>query len=105
FFSVTCSISSLYSFPTRRSSDLVLGLRARDEHPVVDVQLEMPEAAAAADVRHRLAPRPAAHRVLEGPRSVRLELAPPVAARAGGDRKSTRLNSSHVAIPYAVFRL
>src|SRR5437870_13761674 len=27
------------------------------------------------------------------------------AARAGGDRKSTRLNSSHVAISYAVFCL
>src|SRR5437660_9169206 len=30
---------------------------------------------------------------------------PPAAAAAAGDRKSTRLNSSHVAISYAVFCL
>src|SRR5207249_9441857 len=29
----------------------------------------------------------------------------PIAARAGRDRKSTRLNSSHVSISYAVFCL
>src|SRR5256885_5231309 len=37
--------------------------------------------------------------------SLRLSLGPPGKCRAGGDRKSTRLNSSHLVISYAVFCL
>src|SRR5438874_5545850 len=68
----------LHSFPTRRSSDLVC--RAPVEPP---------------------GPRgPAAHRRVVAP--VRAARA---TGRPGADRKSTRLNSSHVEISYAVFCL
>src|SRR5439155_24038356 len=72
----------LSSFPTRRSSDLILVAEAeaieRRDLAVVDLR------AGAAD-----------RRVVVGPSPGREPL----------DRKSTRLNSSHVAISYAVFCL
>src|SRR6266508_5344716 len=49
---------------------------------------------------HVLPARPAA-----GPRDATLARPRDPPARAAGDRKSTRLNSSHVAISYAVFCL
>src|SRR5438876_2533773 len=70
-------------FPTRRSSDLLV---ARELH-----QLAVPEqvAAAVADLEEIRA-RPHAN---------------PQCQRRGQDRKSTRLNSSHPSISYAVFCL
>src|SRR5699024_12379455 len=90
-----------HSFPTRRSSDLqrqdhleddrghhqgraVVGEQRRHRRPEDDDEVEQGAAVAA---------RPACH-VQGGP----LE-------EAGLDRKSTRLNSSHVSISYAVFCL
>src|SRR5439155_7713901 len=95
FFSCSAAPRDLHSFPTRRSSDL----RA-DE---VRVGLSAPalgrhEAAG----RHRpRAGQPAAH--LADGRAVRRAGRPDPLPDA--DRKSTRLNSSHVAISYAVFCL
>src|SRR5437868_9079327 len=52
--------------------------------------------------RRRSRRRPVADRLsLRGKRSPRLD----ARRRASRDRKSTRLNSSHVSIPYAVFCL
>src|SRR5439155_4955733 len=74
----------LHSFPTRRSSDL--SPRGRDRGQRVPRR-----AAGRSRAARPPGPRTAARR---GARRVR-----------GRDRKSTRLNSSHVAISYAVFCL
>src|SRR5690606_41936143 len=91
----------LHSFPTRRSSDLSRGLRrglVADRQPpvrsdemagiavrialqvILVLRLGFPEVTHRLDLRHHL-------------------------ARPEADRKSTRLNSSHVKISYAVFCL
>src|SRR5207253_4850020 len=88
----------LLSFPTRRSSDLpfqVLLARPRLECgldvPFVDVERT---GQPAADARERHAGLRVCGAVLE-----------PEAGEVRRDRKSTRLNSSHVASSYAVFCL
>src|SRR5690606_41369273 len=101
-----CSVSPLSgpsrllpSCPTRRSSDLAVGAVGADtaeaevlDEPVVQrpVDLELERAQRVRDpfVRIALTVRPVVHRV-----------------DAPVDRKSTRLNSSHVKISYAVFCL
>src|SRR5439155_26940477 len=91
------------SSPTRRSSDLEAGVLHRGaEHGVAAAG----EHVAAIVIENR-------RRRLRGPGGGRhlpphgLDRQRPRQARAGadGDRKSTRLNSSHVAISYAVFCL
>src|SRR5690606_40537305 len=74
----------LHSFPTRRSSDLEDLRRQSGQQQVRD---HVPEIARAVE-RHRLLQR----------RRKLVQL-------ATQDRKSTRLNSSHVKISYAVFCL
>src|SRR5690606_42034094 len=89
---------SLHSFPTRRSSDLD---RRRRQHCI-------PGNPAHAPCGHvvcllRLVVIGLCERIGSE------DLVPPgallVVGPAGGDRKSTRLNSSHVKISYAVFCL
>src|SRR5699024_12408923 len=77
----------LHSFPTRRSSDLASAqARRRDRGLAARAQVvRLPH--------HRRTRRPR-HRARPADRH------PPP-----GDRKSTRLNSSHVSISYAVFCL
>src|SRR5439155_20809585 len=97
FFSSYGHPRDLHSFPTRRSSDLV---RQRDG---IGVDLDD----AGQEIRHDLAGGAIWHVQDVDPR-LRLEgLADQmtIGADARGDRKSTRLNSSHVAISYAVFCL
>src|SRR5438132_14431342 len=79
-----CSV--LYSFPTRRSSDLREDSQRRC-HPD---SLR----------RHRV---PGRARV--GTDCIAAIQSVPTRARPGTDRKSTRLNSSHTVISYAVFCL
>src|SRR5690348_17672743 len=74
----------LHSFPTRRSSDLLRAVHARGRG-----------AAGADRAGARLGRRPT--EADTRPRAPRTELP--------GDRKSTRLNSSHPSISYAVFCL
>src|SRR5207245_10614193 len=76
----------LHSFPTRRSSDLSHGA-GRD--------------------LHRRAVAPVAHQHVEAlvARFPGEAAGVPGLRRAGVDRKSTRLNSSHGSISYAVFCL
>src|SRR5699024_11711149 len=80
FFFFCCSGAprALPSFPTRRSSDLVGGHLARPGGALVEVDRHL---------RDRGAQVPGA------------------AGHVDLDRKSTRLNSSHVSISYAVFCL
>src|SRR5207249_10782368 len=92
----------LHSFPTRRSSDLLakkLGwkfidldeeIERRERRTVADIFRENGEAHFRQLERHFL------KQVCSLKQSV---------IALGGDRKSTRLNSSHVSISYAVFCL
>src|SRR5207253_9312062 len=82
----------LHSFPTRRSSDL------HDRTGASPCQSA--EQASGADEEHR-SRRPAAHGESRGVADAKDE----PCRDKDTDRKSTRLNSSHVAISYAVFCL
>src|SRR5690606_41282478 len=95
--------SDLLSFPTRRSSDL------RQQVGLVQYQQRLEPGLFGG---HQVAVDQVAERLGQGSEDDdqavdigrhRLELAPMV--RAVEDRKSTRLNSSHVKISYAVFCL
>src|SRR5690242_21491949 len=78
----------LHSFPTRRSSDLVLRQRAdRPGRP------------------HRVDADPLPGRVVHRDLEVGRCLDQDRRGGEQGDRKSTRLNSSHMSISYAVFCL
>src|SRR5207245_7564607 len=83
----------LASFPTRRSSDLLAFPQ--------DVQTEAydyPEESLARRVWHIARPEPDSGRLAEAVALIR-------GAKRPLDRKSTRLNSSHGSISYAVFCL
>src|SRR5207253_10785135 len=85
----------LHPFPTRRSSDLSLRSKAPKYHPAL---------------RHRrtISPRNGADswHLSRRRESTCFPRTPEVTPhRVSRDRKSTRLNSSHVAISYAVFCL
>src|SRR5205807_5972425 len=90
FFKSSSPPRDLHSFPTRRSSDLIGGIpRAIADAPPLGVVDE---------VLDRLAVGAFEFEQDELPRVAGLH--------AGGqDRKSTRLNSSHLVISYAVFCL
>src|SRR5690606_42147296 len=90
------------SFPTRRSSDLVDDLIPRRGVPDVTdrgAELHRPEE------RHAAIGRVHAGEVVPGDTPVLAGEAPVLDADEVADRKSTRLNSSHVKISYAVFCL
>src|SRR5207302_5782332 len=83
--SYTGDPTPLHSFPTRRSSDLTVPPAQADSQRLEAV---------------RLRSRSDEARSANAPRAARRPL-----VRRGRDRKSTRLNSSHVKISYAVFCL
>src|SRR5205807_6134776 len=92
-------------FPTRRSSDLHASVARREEPcpthegPVLDARDDPGVCSRAARAVGRGRRRaPAARRVLPHARRVRESDIPRVS-----DRKSTRLNSSHLVTSYAVF--
>src|SRR5690625_7292144 len=80
----------LPSFPTRRSSDLIRPIRTMMNHSTSELFFDDLEV-------------PAENLIGEEGRGFRYILSGMNAERI--DRKSTRLNSSHVAISYAVFCL
>src|SRR5205814_9549778 len=95
----------LHSFPTRRSSDLLVELAAA-RLGLAAVVLAATVLVGALEAGVRLdAGR--AHEARVDDVGVHLELAvrSVEVARAQRDRKSTRLNSSHLGISYAVFCL
>src|SRR5699024_12137701 len=97
FFSSLGVPRDLHSFPTRRSSDLLVGQIGLcgsaglvDDFPQLSAAEGLRQAQGKGDdVLHGLDTQVRGHP--EGPHV--------------GDRKSTRLNSSHVSISYAVFCL
>src|SRR5439155_20047081 len=94
----------LPSFPTRRSSDLVVGPRARDTLPAIEQYFFAPESAT--DDFESLLFRVRKRVEQNVPGTYVCSLSTRTVLLDGGqriDRKSTRLNSSHVAISYAVF--
>src|SRR5205814_10502861 len=99
FFYSSPALRFLHSFPTRRSSDLVgmdapaAGSSARPHsiHP----HFLLVGAMVCLRVDGIVGVGPALERVLQGAEGVELN----------EDRKSTRLNSSHLGISYAVFCL
>src|SRR5207253_11177807 len=92
FFS-SVALTVLHSFPTRRSSDLHHGGKDHDAGVRLEGDRRQPiDRHHAQSLEHR-----GDDRRLERRRGSR--------GRRAGDRKSTRLNSSHVAISYAVFCL
>src|SRR5690606_41193419 len=91
---------ALRSFPTRRSSDLKPGV----EVPTAEQLLAVFESVRTAQVtayEDAVADAPLVPRVPEPAAIVEESTIPEI----GVDRKSTRLNSSHVKISYAVFCL
>src|SRR5207244_13346493 len=91
----------LPSFPTRRSSDLAA---------IVAPLLHLRAPVATIDVPPRRCGEPLFERVLRQPPELaadfrRVDRVAPIVPRPIGDRKSTRLNSSHQIISYAVFCL
>src|SRR5207253_4409557 len=99
FFRRYCHFRNLHSFPTRRSSDLRC---RRGDSSVEDTDALVLEEKSVV-VRRRDERVQLRWPVHSGDRvSRRCTTSRPSRAR---DRKSTRLNSSHVAISYAVFCL
>src|SRR5207253_10514195 len=105
FFESPRLIADLHSLPTRRSSDLLrlavmTPIQQRDKGRVVPAlrsgqqELKGPFK----NLKGDLAMRPIFHQL-----EARVARSP--LRFLNGDRKSTRLNSSHVAISYAVFCL
>src|SRR5690606_41153721 len=102
-YCLSCSAVSLYlhSFPTRRSSDLLRGLET-GLTGFNEIEID-----GLADVEDDASARAAVMRALGQPTPDRIRVIAQ-AFRHGlsvEDRKSTRLNSSHVKISYAVFCL
>src|SRR5262245_56493452 len=99
------STSAISTFPTRRSSDLVVHPDSSQSARGLRIGLDLDRA----EARLPQAQRPCRIHLL----GRRCTLVAVVrgggwtlagTGRTGGDRKSTRLNSSHLGISYAVFR-
>src|SRR5690606_40279734 len=84
----------LRAFPTRRSSDLNFEYNVRHARRASDLQGPALPGSRPSDAHRR--PRAPSRRRADGRRA---------AGATPEDRKSTRLNSSHVKISYAVFCL
>src|SRR5690606_41411954 len=90
---------ALHSFPTRRSSDLPDQHRDREDR--VDAERSPPVEPARIELDHARRERRLQRRALLVATALRRRRRSPELR----DRKSTRLNSSHVKISYAVFCL
>src|SRR5205814_9846415 len=88
------------SFPTRRSSDLPEhtwpGAHGLPQPPQLSMSTAVSRQVPAHSVRR--SPQPSLH-------APSLHSSPPLQEKPQPDRKSTRLNSSHLGISYAVFCL
>src|SRR5690606_41817014 len=95
-FGCFCDLPDLLSFPTRRSSDL----------PTIEAILkELGENIKLARLRRKITTTMLAERAGMGRVTLRKVENGDSGVTLGADRKSTRLNSSHVKISYAVFCL
>src|SRR5690606_39383087 len=91
----------LHSFPTRRSSDLTAYTRDLMSQLETDLGAKLDWVA----VNHHNTGHPHVHVIVRGKDELGVNLVINGDYLANGDRKSTRLNSSHVKISYAVFCL
>src|SRR5262245_64639389 len=82
----SCAPLDLHSFPTRRSSDLIFGSNPRSPPPPSSSRIR-------------------SHGTQIGLWNGKIQETRSVRPRPLADRKSTRLNSSHLGISYAVFCL
>src|SRR5436309_1805846 len=96
---------SLQSFPTRRSSDLTGTIRSTRVSRIEDVTSVPPIQTRSPSEKRTGCSRASCASPSASPRSSPRCIASHVSARYIADRKSTRLNSSHVKISYAVFCL
>src|SRR5690606_42033443 len=95
---------ALPSFPTRRSSDLVLGCLSRLVRRALRTPKGIPENASTLNPLPRaVVVVPQLQRESTGADQVDVVVHDALFGLDGIDRKSTRLNSSHVKISYAVF--
>src|SRR5205807_5924644 len=102
FFSRFLQPRYLHSFPTRRSSDLTAAML----HPTVWIPASTrPEHRAFLPHGIDIREVPAAGNLDDPPQHADILIAGFEYARTVEDRKSTRLNSSHLVISYAVFCL
>src|SRR5699024_11830924 len=95
---------ALHSFPTRRSSDLI-GLLVDDAIVVVENVERLMEEEGLSPLEATRKSMTQITGALIGIGVVLSAVFVPMAFLGGADRKSTRLNSSHVSISYAVFCL
>src|SRR5690606_41590386 len=104
FFSPYVYLRALHSFPTRRSSDLFSHIPLRSENYQYRNRagcIGVPDNGPIPDGRYHIVNRPSG-----GWKGViRTDLHDFYSWPTSRDRKSTRLNSSHVKISYAVFCL
>src|SRR5439155_11299073 len=99
FFSRTCDLRLLHSFPTRRSSDLPVDML----NPLTPFWNPNPIVVNITALRNfDSAVSPYTWWSQQWANTQALGGGPPGAVMLTTDRKSTRLNSSHVAISYAV---
>src|SRR5688500_6607234 len=98
------ALRALHSSPTRRSSDLGRGIRhGRSPHHARDLDPSLRQGGAAGGDRRQHVPVPLPARPPARPPYRRYAGHQFHRADGGRDRKSTRLNSSHLVISYAVF--
>src|SRR5207302_10044337 len=100
-----CALPHLHPFPTRRSSDLLLAA-ANEAFPDAGVgRADVVSAYAGLRplVRHGRGDQ--AESDISREHEIFVDRDGLISVAGGKDRKSTRLNSSHVKISYAVFRL
>src|SRR5690606_41601772 len=102
FFSSSGSPRYLHPFPTRRSSDLLGGPESLHPDDLLLAHAARDQLAAR---RVGALARELPVRVAAGPVRIQRGIGVPRQRDAVLDRKSTRLNSSHVKISYAVFCL
>src|SRR5207253_11024428 len=100
-FASSRHIPALHSFPTRRSSDLRLPYKLGSHQEGPSMAVRQKTAKSKAEARKGGSEiQPA-----KGKLGIMIPGMGAVATNHDPDRKSTRLNSSHVAISYAVFCL
>src|SRR5205807_7788568 len=95
----------LHSFPTRRSSDLEVVAGVGSRRGEADVEVEGVRVAAGRERAERDRAEAAEGTVVDRGAAVDILVHLQVQLARKRDRKSTRLNSSHLVISYAVFCL
>src|SRR5690606_40841548 len=96
---------ALPPFPTRRSSDLTQAIRAAQNHAVFTRDVAQAVLLGEAELAHLAKTRTEYHGRAPAHLTERTQARGDIFRRHREDRKSTRLNSSHVKISYAVFCL